>query len=595
MSVLGKWRITEMPDYEDDFADMMEPAYILFDDHGSGEFAFGCVTGQIFGGGDTDAVEFHWSGNDEMDEAQGHGWAEIQPHGSLEGQTASMAATKPTSSPAVGFLQQPASPSAYARPVPHQRHGAGPPPAPVKSRGGGRLRAGFVAAAVGLAAMFAPQLTVGAPRDGGVCAACVKATMQALAGDELRGRKCGGADENAAARYLADALAREHIAGGLPGGAYLQAVRLETPAYAAAPTLTFTIGGESVTLTHGREIVLANPPPAAEGDVVVMSDPNASLDVVQGKVVVLEGLAAPRWALAVRAGAAFVLTEAPQGVLARWGDLAARAPGPTQVEGTPPRSTQQPPMAFVRPEALAQLAGFAGGHARLSAPLGEPVMRTTYNVLGARHGKAADADRQAVLLSAHYDHLGVRNGVIFHGANDDASGSAAVVEFARMLGQGPSHKRTVYFAFFGCEEEGELGARRFMADPPIAVDDLVANLEFEMIGVDDPMRPGFLMLTGWDRTDLGPTLQAHGAKIGPDLYPEQNFFQRSDNFQLALRGVVAQTISAWPVTPTYHAPTDDLAHVDLDLMTRTIDSMAGPVAWLLDADYRPAWTPGKRP
>ena len=86
MSVLGRWRIVEMPDYEDDFADMMEPAYILFEAHGSGEFAFGCVTGQIFAGGDTDAVEFHWSGADEMDEAQGDGWAELQPDGSLEGQ-----------------------------------------------------------------------------------------------------------------------------------------------------------------------------------------------------------------------------------------------------------------------------------------------------------------------------------------------------------------------------------------------------------------------------------------------------------------------------------------------------------------------------
>ena len=86
MSVLGRWRIVEMPDYEDDFPDMMEPAYILFEAHGSGKFAFGCVTGQIFADGDTDAVEFHWSGNNEMDEAHGDGWAEIQTDGALEGQ-----------------------------------------------------------------------------------------------------------------------------------------------------------------------------------------------------------------------------------------------------------------------------------------------------------------------------------------------------------------------------------------------------------------------------------------------------------------------------------------------------------------------------
>ena len=107
MSLLGRWRIVAMPDHTDDYPDMMEPAYILFEDHGSGEFAFGCVTGQIFAGGDTDAVEFSWSGNDEMDEAQGDGWAELQPDGSLTGQIcfhggdeANFAAQRETSSTA---------------------------------------------------------------------------------------------------------------------------------------------------------------------------------------------------------------------------------------------------------------------------------------------------------------------------------------------------------------------------------------------------------------------------------------------------------------------------------------------------------------
>jgi hypothetical protein len=64
----AKWRIVEMPDYEADFPDMVEPAYIFFDDEGGGEFAFGCVTGAIHGADDKNAVEFTWDGNDEMDE-----------------------------------------------------------------------------------------------------------------------------------------------------------------------------------------------------------------------------------------------------------------------------------------------------------------------------------------------------------------------------------------------------------------------------------------------------------------------------------------------------------------------------------------------
>jgi hypothetical protein len=86
--VKGKWRIVDMPDYESDFPDMMEPAYILFDGKGGGEFAFGCVTAAISGAGDANAtaVDFTWNGNDEMDQACGGGWAELQSDGSIQGQ-----------------------------------------------------------------------------------------------------------------------------------------------------------------------------------------------------------------------------------------------------------------------------------------------------------------------------------------------------------------------------------------------------------------------------------------------------------------------------------------------------------------------------
>jgi hypothetical protein len=84
----GKWRIVEISDYASDYLHMMEPAYILFDGKGGGEFAFGCVTGAIHAAGDedADAVEFGWDGNDEMDEACGDGWAELQADGSIAGQ-----------------------------------------------------------------------------------------------------------------------------------------------------------------------------------------------------------------------------------------------------------------------------------------------------------------------------------------------------------------------------------------------------------------------------------------------------------------------------------------------------------------------------
>jgi len=108
MSLTGRWRIVAMPDYVEDYPDMVEPAYLLLSEEGSGEFAFGCVTGHIRGSGSsTNPIDFSWDGNDEMDAVCGTGDAELQPDGSLHGtihfhngDEASFIARKWTSSPA---------------------------------------------------------------------------------------------------------------------------------------------------------------------------------------------------------------------------------------------------------------------------------------------------------------------------------------------------------------------------------------------------------------------------------------------------------------------------------------------------------------
>jgi hypothetical protein len=88
MSLKGKWRIVEMPGFEADYPDLVEPAYILFEDKGSGEFAFGCCTGHIWAASSTEAtsIDFSWDGSDEMTEVSGDGSAEIQADGSLHGE-----------------------------------------------------------------------------------------------------------------------------------------------------------------------------------------------------------------------------------------------------------------------------------------------------------------------------------------------------------------------------------------------------------------------------------------------------------------------------------------------------------------------------
>jgi hypothetical protein len=108
MSLGGKWRIMEMSDFEADYPDMVEPAYILFEEKGGGEFAFGCCAGHIWQASSTEAasIEFSWTGNDEMDEVSGDGSAELQPDGSSMAKSVTTMATTGRSSPRSGPLQQ---------------------------------------------------------------------------------------------------------------------------------------------------------------------------------------------------------------------------------------------------------------------------------------------------------------------------------------------------------------------------------------------------------------------------------------------------------------------------------------------------------
>jgi Zn-dependent M28 family amino/carboxypeptidase len=224
----------------------------------------------------------------------------------------------------------------------------------------------------------------------------------------------------------------------------------------------------------------------------------------------------------------------------------------------------------------------------------------TWNVLGVLEGSDPKLKKEVILLTAHMDHLGtnpkLQGDQIYNGADDDASGCTAVMEMARVLGSGPKPKRTVYFVTFGSEEKGGYGNQYFLQNPPVPLTDIVANLEFEMIGREDAaVKPDELWLTGYDRSNLGPELAKQGAKIVADPHPAENFFMRSDNYALARQGVVAQTVSSFGLHKDYHQPSDELSKIDWAHMTQAIGSMVGPVEWLVNSDFKPAWNEGKKP
>jgi Zn-dependent M28 family amino/carboxypeptidase len=243
--------------------------------------------------------------------------------------------------------------------------------------------------------------------------------------------------------------------------------------------------------------------------------------------------------------------------------------------------------AIFPPQVARSLAGFS-----------QVPRKQTWNVVGILPG--SDAGKDAILLTAHIDHLGIgpaKNGdSIYNGADDDASGTTAVIELARVFVRAPRPARTLIFALFGSEEMGGYGNRYFLEHPPVPLDRIVANLEFEMIGRRDPALPyDGLWLTGYQRSDLGPELARHGANLVADPHPEQKFFTRSDNYSLAMRGIIAHTVSSYGLHADYHQPSDELSRIDFPHLTRGIASMVEPIAWLAQTTWKPKWLAHGRP
>jgi len=418
-----------------------------------------------------------------------------------------------------------------------------------------------------------------------ICAPCVRAHMDFLASDTLRGRGSATTDEHVAAIYIESQFEQDGLE------TQLQTVTLRQPELASLPALEFN----NTVWTHGKEILVFDPVTRpVEGPLQKISgDQHAN----KGAVVYANPPNVEKLVALFKDGAAAVILPTREATLARWKDLSAMPRLTPIVVGAEPLNPRSETIR-ISPEAMPQLEALPDGTTiRLRSELKGVTERTTINVIGILRGREPDA----ILLTAHYDHLGVgapREGdAIFNGADDDASGTTAVLELARTLSAGPKPKRTIAFVLFGSEELGALGASYFREHPSLPLERIVANLEFEMIGTQDPkLDPGAMLLTGWERSNFGPTLRDHGAKIAPDPRPQENLFRRSDNYALALKGVVAHTTGSSPSTvPFYHRQDDDLQHVDFNFMTAAIDSLVEPIRWLANSDFKPAWNPGGQP
>jgi Zn-dependent M28 family amino/carboxypeptidase len=201
------------------------------------------------------------------------------------------------------------------------------------------------------------------------------------------------------------------------------------------------------------------------------------------------------------------------------------------------------------------------------------------NVIGILPGKSKP--EEFVIFSAHYDHIGVaKNGKdkIYNGANDDASGTTAVIALAKYFKELNQNERTIIFVAFTGEEVGLFGSKFFSEN--IDANKVIAMFNIEMIGTESKWGKNSAYITGFEKSDFGTILQKNlkntNFNFNPDPYPKQQLFYRSDNARLAALGVPAHTISTSKMDsePNYHKVSDEISTLDLENMTQIIKSIA---------------------
>jgi len=439
-----------------------------------------------------------------------------------------------------------------------------------------------------------------------ISASRIRVHLRFLASDLLEGRGTGQRGGDIAAEYLATQLQLAALWPGAPGGSYLQRVPLvgvETMGDSslgfeggATPAGTFAWKDDYVLWTDTQkplvdsdaELVFVGYGIEApeygwddykgqdvRGKVLLMlvnDPPSEDPAFFGGKALTYYGRWTYKFEVAARKGAVGALlihTDASAGygwrvVRSSWGkeqafaELDPRAPAPLQQAGwmTDAASRRIVASAGRDLDALREAAARADFApvplgVRAKAHIVSKVRRIdTANVIAYVPGSDPDLKSEAVIVTAHYDHLGVGeadpNGDgIYNGAYDNASGVAAMLEVARAFRLGTvKPRRTVVFIAAAAEEGGLRGSEYYAKHPTFAPGKIAAN--FNLDGVSVLGVPEDMSFLGGDRSsleaDIAAASKAFGFTVSPDAHPEQGSFYRSDHFNFARIGVPSVSI-----------------------------------------------------
>jgi hypothetical protein len=462
-----------------------------------------------------------------------------------------------------------------------------------------------------------------------------------LADDAREGRGLGSAGLAAAAERIAEGFREAGFEPAFPGGDYLQ--RFEMPVRIGVGNARLEAGGVRLRRGADYEALLASADGEAAGEVVFVGygvsapdlgwDDYAGVDVAGRIALVLEDRpAAEASPLAGAAGAphvsraakllqakrhgavAVLLTPAaaePAGVLA--GSAGSESGNPmiqasqaiavglsrraaeaivSRARGASLAALQAEIERSVRPASRA----LRGVRARLAVRIDRELGRVA-NVVALRRGSDPRLAREAVVVGAHYDHLGRgefaslapdRRGEVHNGADDNASGAAGLVALARAFAAAPPTRRTLVLAAFTGEEAGLAGSAEYVRSPAWPLVDTVAMLNLDMIG---RLREDQLTVFGVASSpDFRPLVEAATAGLGLAARFEEDGFGPSDQTSFYARGVPVLAFFTG-IHPQYHTPDDDASGVDAAGEARVLGLVGRIAGALLDTRTRPLAPP----
>jgi hypothetical protein len=437
--------------------------------------------------------------------------------------------------------------------------------------------------------------------------------VRLLASDALAGRQPLTPGMERAARYLADTLAVHGLEPAGDGGTFFQATGLVRLEYPTAPRLMLTDeSGAERELRYGEEFVLKPRGRARSTEKLPLS---FFYDYNHARMPLAGEAGQALYFSATPLDKARILKEKGIADLEDWGLEVEIRLGEEGAElGKPaalgtrilkPGASEGCELVELRGPVLADFMLRKFTHIQLLIEEREAPFEDV-NVVGRLRGRGpSELAREVVLLSAHYDHLGIRPrprapegaDALHNGADDNASGCAALLELAQAFAKEAQPARTLVVLFTTGEETGGLGAKRYLAAPAEPLERTVANLNLEMLGRPDALvgGAGKLWLTGYERSNVGPAWSDKGLPIVADPRPKESFFTRSDNYAFALAGVVAQSLSSFGDHAEYHTPRDEadtLDYAHLEAATRVAFEAARALA---DGSLTPVWLEGQRP